>query len=89
MFGDFEINIKGNTGEIIPFVGGKSFITLHFHQKMIHQDYCCNDSTCQAYEQYYISQAQNRLPGFQGMTYQRGHSLENLFLGLIGVAAPY
>ena len=33
IFGAGEINIKGDTGEIIPVVGGKSFITLHFHQK--------------------------------------------------------
>ena len=28
-----EISIKRDTGAIIPFVGGKSFVTLHFHQK--------------------------------------------------------
>ena len=33
IFGAVEINIKGDTGEIIPFVGGKSFVTLHFRQK--------------------------------------------------------
>ena len=33
IFGAVEINIKGDTGEIIPFVGGKSFVTLHFHKK--------------------------------------------------------
>ena len=33
IFGTVEINIKGDTGEIIPFVGGKSFVTLHFHKK--------------------------------------------------------
>ena len=38
---------------------------------MKHQDYCCDDSTRQAYEQYYTSQAGNGLPGFQGLQYQR------------------
>ena len=33
IFGAVEINIKGDTGEIIPFVGGKSFVTLHFRKK--------------------------------------------------------
>ena len=33
MFGAVEINKKGDTGEIIPFVGGKSFVTLYFCQK--------------------------------------------------------
>ena len=33
IFGPVEINIKGDTGKIIPFVGGKLFVTLHFHQK--------------------------------------------------------
>ena len=54
---------------------------------MKHQDYC-NDSTCQAYEQYYTSQAGSGLPRFQGLRYQRGHGLGSLFRGLIGVAAP-
>ena len=53
---------------------------------MKHQDYCCDDSTRQAYEQYYTSQAENGLPEFQGLRYQRGHSLGSLFRGLIGVA---
>ena len=42
---------------------------------MKHQDYCCDDSTRQAYEQYYTSQAGSGLPGFQGLRYQRGHGL--------------
>ena len=54
---------------------------------MKHQDYCCSDSTHQAYEQYYTSQAGSGLPGFQGLQYQRGHGLGSLFRGL-GVAAP-
>ena len=33
IIGAVEINIKGDTGEIIPFVGGKSFVTLHFRKK--------------------------------------------------------
>ena len=33
IFGAVEINIKGDTGEIIPFVCGKSFVTLHFRKK--------------------------------------------------------
>ena len=33
IFGTVEINSKVNMGEIIPFVGGQSFITLHFHKK--------------------------------------------------------
>ena len=33
IFGAVEINIKGDTGEIIPFVGGKSFVTLHIRKK--------------------------------------------------------
>ena len=33
IFGAVEINIKGDTGEMIPFVGGKSYVTLHFRQK--------------------------------------------------------
>ena len=52
---------------------------------MKHQDYCCHNSTCQAYEQYYTSQAGNGLPGYQGLRYQRGHGLGCLFWGLIGV----
>ena len=56
--------------------------------KMKHQDYCCDDSTRQAYEQYYTSQAGSGLPGFQGLRYQRGHGLGSLFWGLVGVAAP-
>ena len=32
IFGAVKINIKGDTGEIIPFVGGKLFVTLHFRQ---------------------------------------------------------
>ena len=32
-FGAVEINIKGNMGESILFVGRKSFVTLHFRQK--------------------------------------------------------
>ena len=55
---------------------------------MKHQDYCCDDSTRQAYEQYYRSQAGNGLPGFQGLQYQRSHGLGSLFRGLVGVAAP-
>ena len=35
---------------------------------MKHQDYCWDDSTSQAYEQYYTSQAGNGLPGFQGFS---------------------
>ena len=55
IFGVVEINIKRDTGEIIPFVCAKSFVALHFSSKMRHQDYCCDNSTCQAYEQYYTS----------------------------------
>ena len=55
---------------------------------MKHQDYCCDDSTCQAYEQYYTSQARSGLLGFQSLRYQRGHRLGSLFQVLIGVAAP-
>ena len=33
IFAAVEINIKVDTGEIIPFVGGKSLLTLHFYQK--------------------------------------------------------
>ena len=33
IFGAVEVNIKGGTGEIIPFVGGKSFVAFHFHKK--------------------------------------------------------
>ena len=55
---------------------------------MKHKDYCCNDSTRQAYEQYYTSQAGSGLPGFQGLQYQRGQGLGNLFRGLIRVGAP-
>ena len=33
IFGAVEINIKGDTGKIIPFVGEKPFVTLQFHQK--------------------------------------------------------
>ena len=31
------------------------------------------NSTRQAYEQYYRSQAGSELPGFQGLQYTRGH----------------
>ena len=55
---------------------------------MKHKDYCCDDSTRQAYEQYYTSQAGSGLPGFQGLRYQRGHGLGSLFRGLVGVGAP-
>ena len=55
---------------------------------MKHQDYCCDHSTCQAYKQYYTSQAGSGLPGFQGLRYQRSHSLGSLFRGFVGVAAP-
>ena len=55
---------------------------------MKHKDYCCDDSTRQAYEQYYTSQAGSGLPGFQGLRYQRGHGLGRLFQGLVGVGAP-
>ena len=55
---------------------------------MKRQDYCCDDSTRQAYEQYYTSQAGSGLPGFQGLRYKRGHGLGSLFRGLVGVAAP-
>ena len=55
---------------------------------MKHQDYCCDDSTRQSYEQYYTSQAGSGLPGFQGLRYQRGHGLGSLFWGLVGVTAP-
>ena len=54
---------------------------------MKHLDYCCDDSTRQAYEQYYTSQAGSGLPGFQGLRYQRGHGLGSLFRGLVGVSA--
>ena len=33
IFGAVEINIKGDTVKIIPFIGGKSFVTHHFHKK--------------------------------------------------------
>ena len=65
IFGAVEINIKGDTAEIIPFVGGKSFTSLS--SKMKHQDYCYDISTFQTYEQYYTSQARSGLPGFQGL----------------------
>ena len=55
---------------------------------MKHKDYCCDDSTRQAYGQYYTSQAGSGLPGFQGLRYQRGHGLGSLFRGLVGVGAP-
>ena len=55
---------------------------------MKHQDYCCDDSTCQAYEQYYTNQAGSALPEFQGLRYQKGHGLGSLFWSLVGVAAP-
>ena len=55
---------------------------------MKHQDYCCDDSTHHAYEQYYTSQAGSGLSGFQVLRYQRGHGLGSLFRGLVGVAAP-
>ena len=55
---------------------------------MKHQDYCCDDSTREAYEQYYTGQAGSGLPGFQGLQYQIGHGLGSLFRGLVGVAAP-
>ena len=55
---------------------------------MKHQDYCCDDSTCQAYEQYYTSQVGSGLPGFQGLPYRRGHGLGSLLWRLIAVAAP-
>ena len=55
---------------------------------MKHKDYCCDDSTRQAYKQYYTSQAGSGLPGFQGLQYQRGHGLGSLFRGLVGVGAP-
>ena len=42
---------------------------------MKHQDYCCDDSTRQAHEQF-------------SLQYQRGHGLGSLFRGLVGAAAP-
>ena len=88
IFGAVEINIKGDTGEIILFVSGKSFVTPHFHRKRSTRITAGDNSTHQAYEQYYTSQAGSGLPGIQGLQYQRGHSLRSLFRELIGVSTP-
>ena len=49
--------------------------------------YCC-DERKKDYENYYMKQAGEGLPGFQGTKYQRGNGLGSILTGLFRVAAP-
>lgn len=47
--------------------------------------YCCDQKS---YEDYYLNQAGNGIPGFHGTRYQRGAGLGSLLTGLLRQAAP-
>ena len=49
--------------------------------------YCC-DERKKDYENYYLKQAGEGLPGFHGTKYQRGNGLGSILTGLFRVAAP-
>ena len=54
---------------------------------MMKQKYCC-DASKSLYEEYYINQAGNGMPVFQGSRGQRGHGFGSVLSGLFRSAMP-
>ncbi|GIY37614.1 uncharacterized protein CDAR_125911 [Caerostris darwini] len=82
-FQTIEIEIRLNSGNLVPFERGKCYKYKLHHESALRV--CCREK----FEEHYTNQSGSGIPHYEGISFQRGYGLGGVFRRLFRAALPF